>query len=261
MPKFSANLTFLFNELPFLDRFAAAAEAGFKAVEYMSPYETPKAELVARLRDNGLVQVLHNLPAGDWAAGDRGIAILPDRTEEFRRGVAQAIDYATTLDCKLVNCLAGLAPKGADAALLHKTLVANLAYAAGELERAKIKLLVEPINTRDIPGFYLTRTEQAAKLIDEVGSSNLYIQYDAYHMQIMEGDLARTIEAHLPRIAHVQIADNPGRHEPGTGEINYSFLFGHLEKIGYRGWIGCEYRPFAETAAGLDWMKPYPQSL
>ena len=257
MPKFSANLTFLYNELPFLDRFAAARRSGFKGVEYMSPYEQAKGDLIARLRDNGLTQVLHNLPAGDWGAGERGIAIFPDRVEEFRRGVAQAIDYASALGCGQVNCLAGLAPSSADNSRLRGTLVDNLAFAARELASEKIKLLIEPINTRDMPGFFLNRTDQAARLIDDVGSDNLFIQYDAYHMQIMEGDLARTIEANLPRIAHIQLADNPGRHEPGTGEINYPFLFGHLDKIGYAGWIGCEYKPLTSTEAGLGWMKAY----
>lgn len=257
MPKFSANLTFLYNELPFLDRFAAARRSGFKGVEFMSPYEQAKGDLIARLRDNGLTQVLHNLPAGDWGAGERGIAIFPDRVEEFRRSVAQAIDYATALGCGQVNCLAGLAPAGADENLLRKTLVDNLAFAARELGKEKIKLLIEPINTRDMPGFFLTHTAQASRLIDEVGSDNLFIQYDIYHMQIMEGDLARTIEANLPRIAHIQLADNPGRHEPGTGEINYPFLFGHLDRIGYSGWVGCEYKPLTNTVAGLDWLRPY----
>jgi hydroxypyruvate isomerase len=257
MPRFSANLTFLFTDLPLLDRFAAASKAGFKGVEYMSPYEESKADLVARLADNGLTQVLHNLPVCDWAAGERGVAILPDRVDEFRRGVAKAIDYAKALGCGRLNCLAGVAPKGADANALRKTLVANLAFAAGELAKEKIKLLIEPCNTRDIPGFFLNRTDQAAALIDEVGSDNLFIQYDIYHAQIMEGDLARTIEANLPRIAHVQLADNPGRHEPGTGEINYPFLFAHLDRIGYAGWIGCEYRPSTDTVAGLGWLKAH----
>jgi hydroxypyruvate isomerase len=256
MPKFSANLSpaFLFNELPFLDRFAAARKSGFLGVEYMSPYEAAKAEIAARLKDNGLTLVLFNLPSGDWGAGERGIAILPDRVDEFRRGVDKAIDYADALGCKQINCLAGLTPKGADAAALRSALVANLAYAAGALGKAGIRLLVEPVNTRDIPGFALTRTDQALRLIDEVGSDNLFIQYDIYHMQIMEGDLARTIEANLPRIAHLQLADNPGRHEPGTGEINYPFLFGRLDKIGYRGWIGCEYKPLTTTVEGLGWF-------
>jgi hydroxypyruvate isomerase len=257
MPKFSANLTFLFTDLPLLERLGAAAKAGFKGVEYMSPYEEAKGDLATRLRDNGLTQVLFNLPAGNWGAGERGVAILPDRVDEFRRGVHQAIDYAGALGCGLVNCIIGLTPKDADAKALRKTLVDNLAYAAAELAKANIKLLIEPINTRDIPGFYLTRTDQALALIDEVGSDNLYVQYDIYHMQIMEGDLARTMEANMPRIAHIQLADNPGRNEPGTGEINYPFLFRHLDKIGYAGWIGCEYKPLTNTIAGLGWIKPY----
>ncbi len=257
MPKFSANLTVLFTDRPLLDRLAAAAKAGFKGVEYMSPYDEAKGDLATRLRDNGLTQVLFNLPAGNWGAGERGVAIFPDRVDEFRRGVHQAIDYASALGCGLVNCIVGVTPKGADANALRKTLVANLAFAAEELAKAKIKLLIEPCNTRDIPGFFLTRTDQALSLIEEVGSDNLYVQYDIYHMQIMEGDLARTMEANLPRIAHIQLADNPGRHEPGTGEINYPFLFAHLDKIGYSGWIGCEYKPLTNTVAGLGWIKPY----
>ena len=257
MPKFSANLTFLFTDLPLLERLGAAAKAGFKGVEYMSPYEEAKGDLATRLRDNGLTQVLFNLPAGNWGAGERGVAIFPDRVDEFRRGVHQAIDYAGALGCGLVNCIVGLTPKDADAKTLRKTLVDNLAYAAAELAKANIKLLAEPINTRDIPGFYLTHTDQALRLIDEVGSDNLYVQYDIYHMQIMEGDLARTMEANLPRIAHIQLADNPGRNEPGTGEINYPFLFRHLDRIGYAGWIGCEYKPLTSTVAGLGWLKAY----
>ncbi len=255
MPKFDANLTFLFNELPFLDRFAAARRAGFFGVEYMSPYEAPKEEIAARLRDNGLTQVLFNLPAGDWGKGERGIAILPDRVDEFKRGVGKALDYADALGCKQINCLAGVAPKDANESALRKTLVANLAYAAAELGKAGVRLLIEPCNTRDIPGFYLNHSRQALDIIDEVGSDNLFVQYDIYHMQIMEGDLARTIETNLPRLAHFQIADNPGRNEPGTGEINYPFLFAHLDKIGYRSWVGCEYRPRATTVEGLGWLK------
>ena len=256
MPKFSANLSpsFLFNEAPFLDRFAAARKAGFLGVEYMSPYEVSKSDIAQRLKDNGLTQVLFNLPSGDWSGGERGLAILPDRVEEFKRGVDKAVDYADALGCKMINCLVGLTPKGADPSVLRKTLVANLAHAASTLGKAGLRLLVEPVNTRDIPGFALTRTDQAAELIAEVGQDNLFIQYDIYHMQIMEGDLARTIEANLSRIAHLQLADNPGRHEPGTGEINYPFLFGWLDKIGYRGWIGCEYKPLTTTVEGLGWF-------
>ena len=257
MPKFAANLTMLFNELPFLDRFAAARLAGFRGVEYLFPYDFDKAELARRLADNGLTQVLHNLPAGNWASGERGIAILPDRVDEFRAGVHKAIDYAKALGCPQVNCLAGIAPAGADIARLQATLVANLAFAADELGKAGLKLLVEPINTRDIAGFFLNYTRQAAALIKDVGSSNLFIQYDIYHMQIMEGDLARTMEAHLPMIAHIQLADNPGRNEPGTGEINYPFLYDHIDRIGYAGWIGAEYKPKTTTLAGLGWLDHY----
>jgi hydroxypyruvate isomerase len=257
MPKFAANLSFLYTELPLLDRIGAAAKSGFHGVEYLSPYEEKAGDIAARLREHGQTQVLFNLPSGNWAGGERGIAILPERTTEFRASIPRAIDYAQALGCGQINCLAGLTPKNAESKALHATFVENLAFAAAELAKAKIKLLIEPINTRDIPGFYLTRTAQAARVIDDVGSANLFIQYDIYHMQIMEGDLARTIEANLPRIAHIQLADNPGRNEPGTGEINYPFLFGHIDKIGYAGWIGCEYKPRAGVDAGLGWMAPY----
>jgi hydroxypyruvate isomerase len=257
MPKFAANLTMLFNEVDFLDRFAAAAEAGFEGVEYLFPYPYAAEDLAERLAKHDLIQVLHNLPAGDWAAGERGIAILPERAGEFRQGVDNAIAYAKALGCPQVNCLAGVAPEGADPALLHRTFVDNLRFAAERLGAEGIKLLIEPINTRDIPAFFLNRTAQAAAILDEVGSDNLFIQYDIYHMQIMEGDLAPTLEANLARIAHVQLADTPGRHEPGTGEINYPFLFDHLDRIGYSGWIGCEYKPAATTVEGLGWFSPY----
>ncbi|MCL7930752.1 hydroxypyruvate isomerase [Halomonas llamarensis] len=254
MAKFAANLSMLFTEVDFLDRFKAAADAGFKGVEYLFPYDFTAVEIKERLDDNGLTQVLHNLPAGDWGAGERGIACDPDRVEEFREGVDRAIDYATTLGCKQVNCLAGIKPDSVSAEEAHRTLVENLRYAAEKLKAADILLLAEPINTRDIPGFFLNRTEQALALFDEVGNDNLKLQYDIYHMQIMEGDLAPTMEKHLARIAHVQLADNPGRHEPGTGEINYPFLFSHLERLGYDGWIGCEYKPKTTTSEGLGWL-------
>lgn len=257
MPKFAANLTMLYNELPFLDRFKAARDDGFSGVEFLFPYDFDKADLARRLHDNGLTQALHNMPAGDWAAGERGIAILPERVGEFRDGVARAIDYASALGCKTVNCLAGLAPKDADPARLRATFVENLQHAAPQFRAAGIKLVIEAINTRDIPGFYLNNTRQALAIMDDVGSDNLAYQYDIYHMQIMEGDLARTIEANLARIGHIQLADNPGRNEPGTGEINYPFLFGWLDRIGYDGWIGCEYKPKAGTSEGLGWFAPY----
>jgi hydroxypyruvate isomerase len=257
MPRFAANLTMLFNELDFLDRFDAAHRAGFTGVEYLFPYAYERELLVEKLSSRGLAQVLHNLPAGDWGKGERGIACLPDRVGEFRDGVGKAIEYAKALGCKQLNCLAGVLPSGLDRRAAQETLVKNLRFAAHALEAEKIRLLVEPINTRDVPGFFLCRSQQAIDLMNEVGDSNLYLQYDAYHMQIMEGDLVPTIERNLARIAHVQIADNPGRHEPGTGEINYSFIFNRLDAAGYGGWVGCEYKPRAGTAAGLGWFAPF----
>jgi hydroxypyruvate isomerase len=255
MPRFAANLTMLFNEVPFMERFAAAKAAGFTAVEYLFPYAWDKNELAAELKTHGLTQVLHNLPAGNWDAGERGIACHPDRIDEFRAGVDLGLQYAKALNCPQLNCLAGKLLKGTDPLKAHATFITNLKYAADKLKSAGIKLLIEPINTYDIPGFYLNTTEQAASILESVGSDNLYIQYDIYHAQRMEGELAATVEKYLPRIAHIQLADNPGRNEPGTGEINYAFLFKHLDAIGYKGWIGCEYKPKALTAQGLGWMK------
>jgi len=253
MPRLAANLSTLFNEVPLPDRFAAAAKAGFEAVELQFPYEHAVDDLRARLRASGVELVLHNLPPGEWSRGERGIACHPGRVDEFRAGVERAIEYATALACPQLNCLAGIAPAGVPAQTLRATLVANLRFAASQLKAAGIRLLIEPINTYDVPGFYLNRSRQALDLIDEVGSDNLYLQYDVYHMQRMEGELASTIRASMPQIAHVQIADNPGRNEPGTGEINYRFLFGWLDDIGYEGWVGCEYRPATTTEAGLGW--------
>ena len=255
MPRFSANLSMLFLEHEFLDRFDAAAHAGFKGVEYLGPYDHAPELVAARLKKNGLSQVLFNLPSGDWAGGERGIAVLPDRVEEFRAGVDTAITYAKALGCGQVNCLAGIAPAGATYGQVEDVFVENLKFAADRLEKAGVKLLIEAINTRDIPGFFLNTSKQALAIIDRVGSNNLFFQYDIYHMQIMEGDLARTIEANLGRIAHIQIADNPGRHEPGTGEISYPFLYEHIDRIGYDGWIGAEYKPKAGTDAGLGWFR------
>ena len=254
MPKFAANLTMLFNEHPFLDRFEAAAKAGFDAVEFLFPYAFATAEIKARLEGNGLKLVLHNLPAGDWDAGERGLACLPDRVDEFRAGVARAIEVGTALDVPQLNCLADKVPMGASDATLRQTFVANLRFAAAELQRAGLKLLVEPINTYDIPSFYLNRTAQALSILDEVGSDNLFVQYDIYHAQRMEGELAATMAKHLARIAHIQLADNPGRNEPGTGEINYGFLFAHLDRIGYKGYVGCEYKSATTTVVGLGWL-------
>lgn len=257
MPRFAANLSMLFTEHPFLDRFEAAAQAGFRAVEFMFPYAHDAQEIRARLRAHRLELVLHNLPAGHWDAGERGIACHPDRVAEFRDGVDRAIDYARMLGVRQLNCLAGRAPAGVDEAVLHRTLVDNLRHAAQRLRSAGLRLLVEPINTYDIPGFYLNRPAQALALIDEVGEDNVYLQYDVYHAQRSEGELAATLQRHLDRIAHIQIADNPGRHEPGTGEIAYGFLFEHLDRIGYDGWVGCEYRPATTTEAGLSWLSAW----
>ncbi len=257
MPRFCANLTMLYNEADFLDRYEAAAKDGFEGVEYLFPYAYPKEELAERLKRHGLTQVLHNLPAGDWGKGERGIACQPDRAEEFRAGVAKAIEYATALGCDQVNCLSGVPPKDAQPAELRRTLVENLRYAAPRLADAGIRLLLEPVNTRDIPGFFVNRSAQAMEIIDEVGSDNLYLQYDFYHSQVMEGDLVPTFKKLKDRIAHVQIADNPGRNEPGTGEINYPFIFDTLDREGYAGWVGCEYKPAARTSDGLGWFAPY----
>ena len=256
MPKFAANLTMLFNEIDFLDRFEAAAKAGFSGVEYLFPYPYPAEQLAGLLQRHKLAQVLHNLPAGDWAKGERGIACLPERVGEFQDGVDKAIGYAMTLGCRQLNCLVGIAPQGVSADQVRATVLANLKFAAQALKGAGIKLLIEPVNTFDIPGFYLNRTAQALDLIAAVGSDNLYLQYDIYHMQRMEGELANSIKANLPKIAHLQLADNPGRNEPGTGEINYPFLFQFIDQLGYDGWIGCEYKPRTTTTTdGLGWLK------
>jgi hydroxypyruvate isomerase len=255
MPHFAANLTMMFTELPFLDRFEAAAQVGFAAVEFHFPYAFQAADIKRRLDDHGLTLILHNLPAGNWDAGERGIACHPDRVSEFRAGVGQAIAYAQTLGARQLNCLAGTAPTGVAEDVLRTTFVENLRYAAGALQSADLKLLIEPINSFDFPGFYLNRTAQAAGILVELGADNAFIQYDIYHAQRMEGELAATVQKYLPRIGHIQLADNPGRNEPGTGEINFPFLFAHLDRIGYGGWVGCEYRPATTTRAGLGWLQ------
>ncbi len=246
----------LYAEHPFLDRFAAAAADGFRAVEYLGPYDHPPEEVAQALDRAGLEQALFNLPSGDWAGGERGLGGLPGREGEFRAGVENAIRYAQALGCGQVNCLAGIAPAGAETA--HEAvLVENLKFAADRLGEAGLRLLLEPINTRDIPGFLVTGTDQALRIMDAVGSGNLWLQYDFYHMQIMQGDLWSTFERLRDRIAHVQVADNPGRNEPGTGEINYEFLLGRLDASGYAGFVGCEYRPRAGTSEGLGWIRSW----
>jgi hydroxypyruvate isomerase len=253
MPKFAANLTLLFTEVGFLERFGAAARSGFDAVEYLFPYDYDKDALRTRLAEHGLKQVLHNLPGGNWAAGERGIACLPDRIAEFESGVDRAIEYATALGCTRVNCLAGIKPAGVEADAARRTLVRNLQYAAPRLEKAGIALLIEAINTRDMPGFYLSGTTQALDIIAAVGSKNLFLQFDMYHMHMMGEDLAQTIKDHQSSIAHMQLADAPGRHEPGTGQIDYPALFELIDRVGYTGWIGCEYNPLTSTERSLKW--------
>lgn len=257
MPRFSANISMLYPELPFPDRFGAAAADGFEAVEYVGAYEQPPAVLASLLLRHGLTQALFNLPAGDWAAGERGIACHPDRVAEFRESVDRAIEYAKATGCTQVNCLAGIAPQGIDRPTLESVLVENLRYAAPRLLEAGIKLLLEPINTRDMPGFLINSTSDYERIAAAVAHENLYLQYDFYHMQIVQGDLIPTFLRLQSRIAHVQIADHPGRHEPGTGEINYTNIFKALDEVGYSGWVGAEYRPKAGTSAGLGWAETW----
>ena len=257
MPKFAANLSMMFTEVDFLDRFAAASAAGFKGAEFLFPYAFSKEALAEKLASNGLEQVLFNMPPGNWDAGERGLACLPDRVGEFQEGVGTAIDYAKALNCPRVHAMAGLKPEGADEAKLRETYVSNLKFAAAETAKAGLMLVIEAINVRDMPGFYLNYSAQALDIIGEVGASNLKFQYDIYHMQRMEGELANTIKTNVGQIGHMQLADTPGRHEPGTGEINYPFLFAAIDEAGYDGWIGCEYVPAAKTEAGLGWFAPY----
>jgi hydroxypyruvate isomerase len=259
MPKFSANLTMLFTDVDFMDRFEKASQFGFKGVEYLFPYGWKNEQLSEKLEKYGLQQVLHNLPAGNWGAGERGIACLSGREGKFQEGVGLAIEYAKALNCKRLNCLVGKTPQGVPPEKVRQTLVSNLQFAAAALEKEGIRLLIEPLNDRDIPGFYLIHTQDALRLMEEVNHSNLWLQYDIYHMQIMEGNLTKTILNNLNRIAHIQLADNPGRHEPGTGEINFTNLFRSIDEAGYEGWIGCEYAPVGKTEDGLQWIKPYLQ--
>lgn len=254
MPAFAANLTMLFTEVPFLERFALAREAGFTAVEYLLPYDYPAGELKARLEANHLKQVLFNLPCGDWALGERGIASHPGRVEEFRAGVATAVAYAEALGVPTLNCLAGKRVPGVDDPGHWDTYAANLAFAARTLAERGLRLVIEPINHFDMPGFLLNRTDQALELLDRVGAPNLFIQYDVYHAQREEGELAATLRSHLPRIGHIQVADNPGRHQPGTGEINFPFLFAEMDRLGYPGHVGLEYIPSPDTRSSFGWM-------
>lgn len=254
----------LYPELEFLDRFAAAARDGFKGVEFLFPYAFESREIAARLRDNGLQQVLFNAPPGDWDGGERGLACLPGRGEEFRAGIGKALDYAATLRCPRVHVMAGLTPAGRTRKTLHSVYTERLRWAALEAARRGIDVLIEPINTRDIPGFFLNRQDQAHRTLEDVGTSNLKVQMDLYHCQIVEGDLAVKLRRYVPtgNVGHIQIAGVPERHEPDSGELNYPYLFALLDDLAYGGWVGCEYRPRkgmepGGTSAGLDWLRPY----
>lgn len=254
MPKFAANLSFLFAEVPFPERFQKAAAAGFQGVEYLFPYDWPAHQVAEWLRANELEQVLFNLSAGDWAAGERGLACLPQRHGEFAESVEQALEYAVVLDCQRVHCMAGLSPAGVSEAELEQNYIANLRHAADRLATVGVTVMIEPINSRiDMPGYWLDDLAKGFRLLEAIDRSNVQLQYDIYHAQIMAGDLARTLEANIGCIGHIQIADNPGRHEPGSGEINFPFLFERLDQLGYAGWVGCEYKPLTTTEAGLGW--------
>ncbi|HTN09749.1 MAG TPA: 2-oxo-tetronate isomerase [Acetobacteraceae bacterium] len=257
MPRLAANLSMMFNEVPFLDRFDAAAKAGFKAVEFLFPYEFPAAELKRRLDANRLRLVLFNMPPGDWAGGERGLASLPGRQAEFRTSVGRALDYATALDCKLVHCMAGIPPAGTPPVTAAALFASNIAWAAERAEAAGVRLALEPINHRDMPGYHLNTMQQGADVIAAIGAERVGLQFDLYHCQITEGDITKRIEKLLPIIAHMQLADVPDRHEPGTGEIGWDYVLPRIDALGYQGWIGCEYRPAGDTVAGLAWRKRF----
>lgn len=257
MPKFAANLSFLFQDLDFLDRFEAAKRVGFQAVEYLFPYDYPASDIAERLETLGLTQALFNVSPGDWDAGERGLAALPGRESEFQESVERAAQYAEALGCAQVHVMAGIVPDGAERVRYEASYVGNLRHAAERLGASNIRVLIEPLNSTDMPGYLLNGSDQARRIIEAVGSANLFLQYDIYHMQIMEGNLAAAITRHQDIIRHIQIAGVPGRHEPDVGEINYPFIFNHLDSIGYDGWVGCEYRPQAGTLDGLGWAAPY----
>jgi len=261
MPRFAANLSMLYPQHAFPDRFEAAARDGFEAVEYLFPYEYEPRELAARLRDHGLKQVLFNAPPGDWAAGEKGLACLPGREAEFKRAIVEALRYAEALGCPRIHVMAGLVPEGEERTVVRPTYVSNLRWAAREAAQQGVNLLLEPINTRDIPRFFLNRQDHAHELVAEIGALNVQVQMDLYHCQIVEGDLAMKIRQYLPtgRVGHFQIAGVPQRHEPDLGELNYGYLFGVIDEVsaacGWDGWVGCEYRPKGDTSAGLAWLK------
>ncbi|EJL04604.1 hydroxypyruvate isomerase [Pseudomonas fluorescens Q2-87] len=257
MPRFAANLSMLYPQHCFLDRFAAAAADGFDAVEYLFPYEYGPQELKQRLADNGLVQALFNAPPGDWAAGERGIATLPGRESEFRDGFDRALEYAAVLGNSKIHVMAGLLASEVERARHHGVYLENLAYATAQAAKVGVTVLLEPINTRDMPGFFLNRQDQAHAVCREVGAANLKVQFDCYHCQIVEGDLTSKMRRDFSGIGHIQIAGVPDRHEPDSGEINYPFLFELMDELGYDGWVGCEYRPRGDTSVGLKWLRDW----
>ncbi|MBV9249855.1 MAG: hydroxypyruvate isomerase [Acetobacteraceae bacterium] len=257
MPRFAANLSMMFNELPFLDRFAAAKQAGFDGVEFLFPYEHPATEIRRRLDGAGLTQALFNMPPGDWGKGERGLASLPGRQAEFREGVKRALEYAEALGCKRVHCMAGMIPAGVSQVTAASVYAANLAWAAEQAFPAGVQIVIEPINHRDMPGYFLHTQAQGAGVVEAIGRDRLGLQFDVYHVQITEGDITRRMEQYMPVIGHIQIADVPARNEPGTGEIGWTFVFRRMDELGYQGWVGCEYRPAGETVAGLGWRKQF----
>jgi hydroxypyruvate isomerase len=257
VPKFAANLTLLFNEVPFIERFGAAPAAGFKAVEFLFPYDHDAHAIAEQLKIHGLDNVLFNMPPGDFVAGERGLACLPGRETEFREGITKALSYAKILGTPRLHVMAGLLPDGVDRARYRATYIDNLKVAASEAAKQNVTLLIEPINTRDIPGYFLNTQSDAHAIHEEVGAKNLKVQMDFYHVQIVEGDIATKLQRYLPHVGHIQIAGVPGRNEPDTGEINYPYLFRLLDELGYEGWVGCEYRPAGKTVDGLGWMKRF----
>ena len=257
MPRFAANLSMMFNEVRFLDRFAAARKAGFEGVEFLFPYDFPATEIRARLNGEGLTQALFNMPPGDWANGERGLASLPGRQGEFREAVKKALDYAAVLDCRHVHCMAGIPPGNLAPGTAAALYAANLAWATEQASPAGVKLVIEPINHRDMPGYFLNTQDQAAAVIDAIGRERLGLQFDVYHVQITEGDISKRMERLMPIIAHMQIADVPARNEPGTGEIGWTYVFRRMDELGYQGWVGCEYRPAGDTVTGLAWRERY----
>jgi hydroxypyruvate isomerase len=260
MPRFAANLSMMYTEVPFLDRFAAAARDGFDAVEYLFPYEHAPRDIAARLQDHGLTQALFNLPPGDWAAGERGMACHPGREAEFAAALEQALPYIEATGCQRVHAMAGLIPVGSEAPAHHATYVANLRHAAKRLAPLGVSLLIEPINSRDMPGYHLNLQQHAHDVLADVGAPNLKVQMDFYHCQIMEGDLSKRLQKHFAGVGHIQIAGVPDRHEPDEGEVNFPHLFNLLDALGFEGFVGCEYRPRAGTSDGLGWLRRYQSS-